>query len=129
MVTSELKDGIIWLTVEGEMTAQDIIAEANKWRSRTDEFSGFITDLRQMTALPSQDEQKILEEWRKQNNPGKRHAMLGRTNALGALIQIYVRLTQAEDTRYFMDPEAATSWILESTGGDFSDDDVDTPAC
>lgn len=129
MVTSELKDGIIWLTVEGEMTAQDIIAEANKWRSRTDEFSGFITDLRQMTALPSQDEQKILEEWRKQNNPGKRHAMLGRTNALGALIQIYVRLTQAEDTRYFMDPEAATSWILESTGGDFSDDDVDTPTC
>jgi hypothetical protein len=114
MVTSELKDGIIWLTVEGEMTAQDIIAEADKWRSRGEEFSGFITDLRQMASLPSQDEQRILGEWRKENDPGKRHAMLGRTNALGVLIQIYVRLTKAEDMRYFMDPEAAIAWVKGS---------------
>jgi hypothetical protein len=114
MVTSELKDGIIWLTVEGEMTAQDIIVEANKWRSRTDAFSGFITDLRQMTSLPSQDEQKTLGEWRKENDPGKRHDMLGRTNALGVLIQIYSRLTKAGDMRYFMDPEAAIAWVKGS---------------
>jgi hypothetical protein len=129
MVTSELKDGIVWLTVEGEMDSQEIMREASKWLSQTDAFSGFITDLRQMTSIPSLSEQKKLEEWRKQNKSGKPHAMLGRTNALGALAQIYVRLTQAEDTRYFMDPEAATSWILKSTGGYFSDDDVNTPAC
>ena len=111
MVTSELKNGIVWLTVEGELTSQDVMREAGKWLSQKDAFSGFITDLRQMTTIPSTTEQKELEEWRKQNKSGKPHALLGRTNALGVLIQIYVRLTKAEDTRYFMNPEAAIAWV------------------
>ena len=111
MVTSELKDGIVWLTVKGEMVSQDVTREAGKWLSQKDAFSGFITDLRKMTSIPSTNEQKKLEEWRKQNKSGKPHAMLGRTNALGVLVQIYVRLTKAEDTRYFMNPEAAITWV------------------
>ena len=111
MVISELKDGIVWLTVEGELISQDITREAGKWLSQKDAFSGFITDLREMTPIPSMTEQKELEEWRKQNNSGKPHALLGRTNALGALIKIYVRFTKAEDTRYFMNSEAAIAWV------------------
>ncbi|MCP4542150.1 MAG: hypothetical protein GY832_33930 [Chloroflexi bacterium] len=111
MVTSELKDGIVWLIVEGDMTAQDVRREAGKWLPRKHVFSGFITDLRRMTTIPATIEQKKLEEWRKQNKSGKPHALLGRTNALGALIKIYVRFTKAADTRYFMDPKAAVTWV------------------
>ena len=46
MVTSELRAGIVWIIIEGQLTAQDIIAEATKWQSQTDALSGFITDLR-----------------------------------------------------------------------------------
>ena len=111
MVTSELRDGIVWIIVEGQMTSQDIISEANKWRSRTDAISGFITDLREMTSPPSSDEQKKLAEWRRQNNPGIPQAMLGRTNAMGVMLQIYTRVTNTQALRYFMDPEAAIAWV------------------
>ena len=111
MVTSELRDGIVWIIVEGQMTSQDIISEANKWRSQTDALSGFITDLRQMTSVPSPDEQKILAEWRKRNSPDKPHAMLGRTNAMGMMLQIYTRVTNTKALQYFMDPEAAIAWV------------------
>ena len=111
MVTSELKDGIVWLTIEGELTYQDVVGEAGKWLPQKNTFSGFITDLRKMTAAPSTTEQKKLEEWRQQNKSGKTHALLGRTNAAGVLIQIYVRVTKAKDTRYFMNPESAIAWI------------------
>jgi hypothetical protein len=111
MVTSELRDGIVWIIIEGQMTSQDIISTANKWRSQTDAISGFITDLRQVTGVPSPDDQKILAEWRRQNSPDKPHAMLGRTNAMGVMLQIYTRLTNAEAMQYFMDPEAAIAWV------------------
>jgi hypothetical protein len=111
MVTSELEDGIVWLTVEEKLTAEDVKREAGKWLSQKETFSGFITDLRAMTVKPSLGEQRKLEEWRKQNKSGKPHALLGQTNALGALAQIYIRFTRAKDTRYFMDPEAAVAWI------------------
>ena len=111
MVTSELKDGIVWLTIEEEMVSEDVKREVGKWLLQKDTFSGFITDLRAMTTIPSLAEQKEMEEWRKQNKSGKPHALLGQTNALGTLIQIYVRLTKAKDTRYFMNPEAAIAWV------------------
>jgi hypothetical protein len=111
MVTSELRDGIVWIIIEGQLTAQDIIAEATKWQSQTDALSGFITDLCEMTSFPSSDEQKKLAEWRRHNNPGVPHAMLGRTNAMGVILQIYARVTNTKTLRYFMDPEAAIAWV------------------
>ena len=111
MITSELKDGVVWLTVEGELTSQDVAREVGRWLPQKDTISGFITDLRLMTSVPSTEVQKELEEWRKQNRTGKPHAMLGRTNALSVLVTIYMRLTQAQDTRYFMNPEAAVDWV------------------
>lgn len=111
MVTSELQDGIVWLTIEEEMVPEDVKREAGKWLLQKETFSGFITDLRTMTTIPSLAEQKEMEEWRRQNRSGKPHALLGQTNALGALIQIYIRLTKAKETRYFMNPEAAAAWV------------------
>ncbi len=83
MITSELRDGIVWLTVNGEMAAQEMMIEAGKWLPQKGSFSGFITDIREMTTIPSTSEQKKLEAWRKQNKSGKPHALLGRTNAGG----------------------------------------------
>ena len=64
-----------------------------------------------MTPIPSLAEQRAVEEWRKQISTGKPHAILGQTNALGALYKIYVRVTKAETTRYFMDKDAAVEWV------------------
>jgi len=111
MIASELKDGIVWLTIEGELEAEEVQREAGKWLAQKDTFSGFITDLRELIAIPSMEEQKRLEAWREQNKSGKPHAILGRTNAMSVLITIYVRLTKARDTRYFMNPEAAIDWV------------------
>ena len=111
MITSELRDGIVWLTVEGELTTEEVKLEVGKWLAQTDDYDGFITDLRGMTTIPSASDQKRMEAWRKENNSGKPHALLGQTNALGALITIYMQLTKARDTRYFMRPEAAVRWV------------------
>ena len=111
MVTSELKDSIVWLVVEGEMSFEGVMREAGKWLSQKDAFSGYVTDLRKMTSIPSSEEQKKLEEWRASNESGKPHALLGRTNALGVLVKMYISLTKARSTRYFMSPEAAVSWV------------------
>ena len=99
MVTSELRDGVVWLIVDGDMPSQAVMREAGKWLSQKETFSGFITDLRRMTSIPSRDEQKKLEEWRKQNKSGKPHALLGRISMLGALVTIFIRMTKAKDTK------------------------------
>ena len=111
MITSELKDGIVWLTITGELEAKQTQREIGQRLTQKDTFSGFITDLRGLNAIPSMEEQKRLEAWREQNESGKPHAILGRTNALSALVTIYVRLTKARDTRYFINAEAAVDWV------------------
>jgi hypothetical protein len=44
MVTSELKDGIVWLIIEEKMVLEDVKQEVGKWLSQKETFSGFITD-------------------------------------------------------------------------------------
>ena len=111
MITSELKDGVVWLAITGELEAGEVQRKVGKWLAQKDAFSGFITDLRGLTTIPSVEEQKRLEAWRENNKSGKPHAILGRTNAMSVLITIYVRLTKARDTRYFMNSEAAVDWV------------------
>jgi hypothetical protein len=111
LITSELKDGIVWLNVVGKLTVQDVMREAGKWLPQKDTFSGYITDLRKITGSPSTSERKKLEQWRKQNKSGKPHAMLGRDNFMGVIIQAYIRITNAKDTHYFTDAEKAIAWV------------------
>ena len=113
MIRSELRNGIVWLTVEGELTLEDLKREAGQWVPQKDTFGGFITDLRGMGGIPPMSELQQMEEWRAQNKTGKPHALLGQTNALSALMTIYVRLTKARDTRYFMNEDAAVEWVRE----------------
>jgi hypothetical protein len=111
MITSELRDGIVWLTVVGRLTTQDVMREAGKWLPQKDTFSGFITDLRMMTGGPSMFEREKLEAWRKQNKSGKPHAMLGPDTLIASIVKAYIRVTSAKDTRYFTDVEEAIAWV------------------
>ena len=111
MITSELRDEIVWVTIDGALFAEEVANAISPWLTQADLFQGYVTDLRKMTPIPSIAEQKAVEGWRKQNATGKPHALLGQTNALGAIFQIYVRLTKAENTRYFMDSDAAVDWV------------------
>jgi len=111
LVKSELRDGIVWITIEGEVDTEEVKQELGGWAAQEDTFCGFITDLRGMTSIPSSEQQRELEEWRRQEGSRKPHALLGRTNALGVLVKMYISLTKAEDTRYFMNLEAAEAWV------------------
>jgi hypothetical protein len=111
MITSELRDGIVWLTVVGRLTVEDVKREAGKWLPQKDTFSGYITDLRMMTGSPSMVERERLEAWRKQNKSGKPHAMLGPDTLVASMVKAYIHFTKAKDTRYFTDVEEAIAWV------------------
>lgn len=113
MITSQLRDGVVWLTVDGELLAKDMIAETNQWLLRKGEFAGFISDVRKMTACKSAEKLK-LEEERKRNKSGKPNAILIKDDAMSAVVKIYMRLTGAEQTRYFTSEREAVAWLKNS---------------
>ena len=53
MITSELRDGIVWITIEGEMVFEEVKREVGRWLAQKDAYCGFVTDLRGMTTIPS----------------------------------------------------------------------------
>jgi hypothetical protein len=112
MVTSELKDNIVWLYFEGALNAEEAMAEISQWLPIKDTFDGFISDIRKMTDQPAAD-QKKLEEWRKANGSEKPNAILAKDNIMAVLARVYIRFTRAESTRYFTDAETAKAWIRE----------------
>lgn len=110
MITSKLEDGVVWLIIEGELVADEVLAEAAKWLPQKDTFAGFITDIKAMTKQ-TVAEQKKLEEGRKNNKSGKPNAILGKDSAFAVLAKIYIRFTNAENVRYFTDPDEAKAWL------------------
>lgn len=110
MITSKLEDGVVWFIIDGDLRADDMIPETEKWLTRGDEYAGYITDIRRMGKAPA-IEKKRMEEQRQRNNSGKPNAILGRDDAMGILAKIYVNFTGAKDTRYFTDPDLAKQWL------------------
>ena len=53
MVTSELKDGIVWLTITDDLQAEQVQRKVGQWLTQTDAYKGFITDLRGMVGRTS----------------------------------------------------------------------------
>jgi hypothetical protein len=110
MVSSELKDRVVWMIVDGPLLADEFIRETDKWISRPDEYDGYITDVRKMTTASAVDKKRI-EERRQQNKTGKASAILVRDDFMGTLAKIYIDFTKASDTKIFQDPEKAAIWI------------------
>ena len=110
MVTSKFENGIVWLIVDGDLVAQEVLDEAEKWLPKIDTCLGFITDIRKMENAPI-IEQKKLEAGRKVHNTGKPSAILIKDNAMASIVKIYIRFTKAEDSGYFTDIDKAIAWI------------------
>lgn len=110
MVKTKLEDMVLWITIEGDLKADEVIVEFNKWIPRKNEFIGLITDVRQMGASSAVDQKKLADQRRK-NNLNKPHAILGKDSAFSVLVDIFVRFTRSENTRYFSDPEKAKEWL------------------
>lgn len=117
MITSKLEDGIVWYTIDGELKADEMIPETQKWLNRQDEYIGYISDVRKMTKASSYDKQRMEEERRK-NKTGKPNAILLKDDAMAVIAKIYIKFTNAKDTRYFTDPEIAKAWLKSFTPTD-----------
>lgn len=109
MVTYKIEDGVLWVVVDGQLNAEELIEAGNKWMQEKDDYVGAVTDIRKMTSQPA-TEQKKVEEWRKEQDTGRPNALLGSSGAMAALANIYIRFTGAKDTRFFSDPEKAKAW-------------------
>lgn len=110
MIKSRLEDRVVWLTVEGDLRADEFIPETDKWLSRIGEYDGYITDVRKMSKSTAVDKKRI-EERRKQNKTGKASAILVKDDFMGTLAKIYINFTKADDTQIFTDPEKAKAWV------------------
>jgi hypothetical protein len=110
MVQVKLEGHYLWVIIEGDLVADEAISKINQWVGRKNEFVGLITDIRKMKESTAV-EQKKLEEQRKRNNLGKPNAILGRESAMAIVVDIYIRFTRAEKTRYFTDEKKAKDWL------------------
>lgn len=110
MVTIRLENVYLWVIIEGDLIADEVNKEFEKWIPRKNEFIGLITDTRKMGAS-SVGEQKKLAEQRRKNNLNKPNAILGKDSAFAALVDIFIRFTRSENTRYFTNPDDAKKWL------------------
>ena len=115
MITSRLEDGIVWFTIDGELKANEMIPETEKWLSRRNEYCGYISDVRKMTTASALDK-KLIEEQRKSNNTGKPNAILLKNGAMAIIAKVYINFTKAENTKYFTNPEKAIEWLKSNKG-------------
>jgi hypothetical protein len=112
MVVSWLDHEIVWLRIEGNLRADEIVNETLKWlNTRPNDYVGYIIDVRKMTGRSPLEEQKM-EEAAKRTNSGKVRAVLGKDEAFSMIVKIYIRFTKAEGVRYFTDENVARAWVL-----------------
>jgi hypothetical protein len=110
MVKSWLDGDIVWVEINGEFIADEIVAETTKWLVKPEAYIGYMTDIRQMTKQTVY-EQKKAEDQAKKNKSGKPRAVLGKDSATAALVNIYIRFTRAEGIRYFTQVDEAKAWL------------------
>jgi hypothetical protein len=111
MIKSWLENEIVWIEIEGEFLASEMISESKKWyESQQDKYIGYIVDIRKMTKN-SAVEQKKVEEEAKTHKSVKPRAVLGKDAATAAIVNIYQRFTGAQGVHFFTDAESAKTWL------------------
>ena len=115
MIKSWLDGNMVWIEIEGEFIADELVAETGKWlETHRNEYIGYLVDIRKMTHQ-SAVEQKKAEEAAKKTNSGKPRAVIGKDPATAALVNIYTRFTGAQGMRYFTDVEKAKDWLRSAS--------------
>ncbi len=111
MIKSWLDNEIVWIEVEGEFLASEMISESKKWyESQQDKYIGYIVDIRKMTKY-SAVEQKKVEDEAKSHKSVKPRAVLGKDAATATIVNIYQRFTGAQGVRFFSDADSAKDWL------------------
>lgn len=112
MVTSQLQDRIVILSVEGELSADEVHAELLNWyETKLDDFDGYIIDLNRMTKHPAIEQRKAAA-YEKKLPSNKPHAIVGKDEKIARLINIFERFTKASFVKYYTNHEDAKAWIL-----------------
>ena len=113
MVKSWLEGNMVWVEIEGEFLADELIGETNKWlETHKDDYIGYLVDIRKMTRQTTL-EQKKAEEAATKNQSGKPRAVIGKDAATATLVNIYTRFTGAKGMHYFTDVEKAREWLKQ----------------
>ena len=111
IMKSWLSDNIVWIEIEGEFLADELVKESKQWfETRSDDYIGYIVDIRKMTKQ-STIEQKKAEEEAKRQGTGKPRAVLGKDGTTAAIINMYTSFTGATRVRYFTDAKSARAWL------------------
>jgi hypothetical protein len=112
MITSRLEGNIVYIDIDGAFSADGLYTQSKRWLdSHRDEYVGYLVDISKMTEH-SAVEQKKAEELTRQLNSGKPRAVVGKDTATSALINIYMRFTNAKGIKYFSNFDDAKTWLL-----------------
>ena len=112
MVTTELKGKVLYFTLEGAFSADELNAESAKWHAEHHEkFIGYILDITHMTSHPALEQRKA-EAFRKKLETKKPTAVVGQGEDGERFTNIYIRFTKAENMQFFHTCEEAEGWIL-----------------
>lgn len=113
MVKSWLDGDIVWIEIDGEFLATDMISESKKWyETQQDKYIGYIVDIRKMTKQNAVEQKKVEEE-AKTHKSVKPRAVLGKDIATAAIVNIYQRFTGAQGVHFFTDADSAKKWLKE----------------
>ena len=108
---SWLSDNIVWIEINGEFLADELVRESKQWfETRKEDYIGYIVDIRKMTRQSTLEQAKAEVEAKRQGT-GKPRAVLGKDKATGAIINTYNSFTGAERLRYFTDVKSAKAWL------------------
>jgi|WetSurMetagenome_2_1015567.scaffolds.fasta_scaffold73613_2 hypothetical protein len=108
---SRLDGDIVWIEIEGEFLADEMISESKKWyATQQDKYIGYIVDIRKMTKQNAVEQKKVEEE-AKTRGTSKPRAILGKDAATAAIVNIYQRFTGAQGVHFFTDEESAKVWL------------------
>jgi hypothetical protein len=116
MIQSRLDGEIVWIEIEGEFLADEMISESKKWyATQQDKYIGYIVDIRKMTKQNAVEQKKVEEE-AKTHKSVKPRAILGKDTATAAIVNIYQRFTGAQGVHFFTDAESAKTWLRTFKG-------------
>lgn len=110
MISAELRKDIIYIIINGDFTYDDFLNAVNPIFASGKKYIGFISDGRNMSeAKPITS--KRLEEHHQTHNPTKPNAILMNNDSKLIIAKIYMRLTNAKNTKIFTDEQEAIKWV------------------
>ena len=111
MITAEIKEKIIHITIVGELSYEEFNAVVDPLTKSGQPYVGYLSDGREMTRYRSVKDQLRLAERHKQSDPEKRNAILMAQNGMSAIAKLYLRFTGDVNTRVFTNRKEALAWV------------------